>query len=152
MSVNGSISSCSRKVFIVLVRNVSTISGLILFRQSKINHENHIGLLLFPNQEIIRLNVSMQKTLVMNVLDPLKYLQTNHYCCFYGKRFSILLEQRLQWVAQWFHDHNIFLPLCKIFVDLSQNNYVPWVCLDHWLFRLHPEAEEFWLRSRAGDF
>ncbi len=71
MSVNGGISSGSSQVFIILVRDVSTISCLILFRQSKINHENHVWLLLFPNQEIIWFDVSMEETLVMNVLNSL---------------------------------------------------------------------------------
>lgn len=120
MRVYRRVSSRSCQVFVVLVRNVRSISCLVLLCQPEIYHENYAWFLLFPYQKIVRLYVSMQKPLVMNVLDSLQNLQTDHYRCLNRKRLSVLLEQRLQRIPQWFHHHYVFLAFCEVLVNLSQ--------------------------------
>lgn len=120
MRVYRRVSSRSCQVFVVLVRNVRSISCLVLLCQPEIYHENYARFLLFPYQKIVRLYVSMQKPLVMNVLDSLQNLQTDHYRCLNRKRLSVLLEQRLQRIPQWFHHHYVFLAFCEVLVNLSQ--------------------------------
>lgn len=131
MSVYWSISRSACQVLVVFVRNVRSISRLVLLGQSKINHKDNVRLFLLTNQEIIRFDVSMQKSLVVNVLDSLQNLQTNHYDCFKGEGLAILLEQRLQRVSQWFHNHDILLSLSKVLINLNCKIFILLVFLCH---------------------
>lgn len=71
---------------------MDSLPSLILFSQTEIDHEDNVGLLFFPDQEIIRLDVSMKEALVMNVLDSVKNLKSDHDDGFYWERFAILFE------------------------------------------------------------
>jgi len=72
---------------------MDSLPSLILFSQTEIDHEDNVGLLFFPDQEIIRLDVSMKEALVMNVLDSVKNLKSDHDDGFYWERFAILFKQ-----------------------------------------------------------
>ena len=75
MSVDGSISGSACKVFIIFVGYVLAIFCFIFFGESKINHKDSIGLFkVLPDQEVIRLDVTMNESLAMDVLDSIKYL------------------------------------------------------------------------------
>ena len=152
MCVYWGISCCTSQILVVFVRDMDSLPSLILFSQTEIDHEDNVGLLFFPDQEIIRLDVSMKEALVMNVLDSVKNLKSDHDDGFYWERFAILFKQWLERIAQWFHNHNIFLSFSKVFVNLKLMMVILWGFLGHLLFRLRREVGVFWLRSRVEDF
>lgn len=151
MCVYWGISCCTRQILVVFVWNVDSLPSLILFSQTEIDHKDDVGLLFFPDQEIIRLDVSMEEALVMNVLYTVKNLKSNHDDGFNRERFAVLFKQWLERIAQRFHNHDILLSFSKVFVNLKLMMMILWGFLCRLLFRLRREVGVFWLRSRVED-
>lgn len=61
----------------------------------------------------------MDKTLRVNILNPLQDLQPDHYDGLEWKRFVVLLEKGLEGASQDLHDHDTFLSFSEIFINLN---------------------------------
>jgi len=75
---DGSISSRSSQVFSVLVWDVFALTIFVALGKAEVNDVDVItGRLCASNQEIIRLDISMDNSLLMHLLDSLNQLDAN---------------------------------------------------------------------------
>ena len=83
MGIDTRIPSRSRQRLIVLVRNVLSCLGIsVPFCQAKIDYVNDVLFLSVANQEIIRLHIPMNEVIVVEELESLDHLVSNHKSCF----------------------------------------------------------------------
>jgi hypothetical protein len=76
---------------------VLAIGTLVALGQTKINDVHSIlSLVISANQEIVRFNITMDDSLLMDNLDSLDHLDTNVQNSFEIKFSSTFLEQVLQ--------------------------------------------------------
>ena len=61
----------------------------------------------------------MDEALVVDILDSFKDLKSDHDDSFEGEGFSCLFKERLERVAERFHDHYAFFSFCEILIDLD---------------------------------
>lgn len=79
VSVDGGIACRARQVLVLPVRNVLVCSGVaVLLGQSKVNDVHQVTLLTKPHQEVVRLDISMDKILGVDVLNA-TYLKKEKY-------------------------------------------------------------------------
>lgn len=70
MSVDGCITSSSRQVLVLTVRNVEMGLRVAVFLcQSKVDDIDLISTLAYPHQEVVRLDITMNEGFGMNVLN-----------------------------------------------------------------------------------
>lgn len=101
MSVETSISGCTGQVLSISERNMFSVRRLVTFSQTKINDVNGVlGLIVAANQEVIRLNVSVDDSLFMDGLDSLNHLHSNMKACLEIKLTSALLELVLKTLSK----------------------------------------------------
>lgn len=91
MGVDGGIAGCSCEIFVVFVGDVGAVEDVLL-GEPKVDYEDSVALLVFPNQEVIRFYITMDEPLRVDVLDTIQYLQPDHHDSFQRKALSILLE------------------------------------------------------------
>ena len=80
---DGSISGSSSQVLAILVGDVLALAILVALSQTKINDIDVIsGRFSSSNQEIIRLDISVNNALFMHLFDSLNELDGDHEYCF----------------------------------------------------------------------
>ena len=78
MGINACITSCSRQVLVFSVRDMQMCTWItIFFGQSKVNHIHLIAPLANAHQKVIRLDITMNKVLWMDILDTRKLIWPN---------------------------------------------------------------------------
>ena len=70
----------------------SRFGVFVSFSEAEVNDVNHMLLLLHSDQEVVRLNISMKKAILMDILYPLEHLNGKHQNCFQTKLSSAVLE------------------------------------------------------------
>ena len=79
MCVYTCITCSTSQRFIVLVGDVLTSLGIsVPFGQAKVNHVNLVLFFINSYQEVVRFHVPMDKVIVMQILDPLYHLVSQH--------------------------------------------------------------------------
>lgn len=75
MRIEGSVTCSSSQIFAFSVWNVLTVGSPIEFSEAEINYiDKVLSLIVSSNQEIIRLNVSMDYPFLVDFLDTLDHL------------------------------------------------------------------------------
>ena len=70
MGGNRRIPGCSRKVFTVLVGNVTAVTVFVAFREAEVNYVNFVTVrIICTDQEVVRFDISMNDPILMNRLD-----------------------------------------------------------------------------------
>lgn len=92
---------------VISVRNVFPVFLDILFWKSKVDHKHCGAMLIHSQQEILRLDVSMNELLLMKVLESLNDLDSNHNNSFEVELFIAFLEKLLQRGSQQVHNHDV---------------------------------------------
>lgn len=70
MCVDGGIARCARQVLVLPVRNVLVCAGItVLLGQPKVNDVHQVAFLAESHQEVVRLYISMDEVLGMDVLN-----------------------------------------------------------------------------------
>lgn len=70
MSVDGSVASCARQVFILPVGDVLVCSGIpVLLGQAEVNDVDQVALFAQTHQKVVRLHVSMDEVLGVDVFN-----------------------------------------------------------------------------------
>lgn len=70
MSIDGCITSSSRQVLVLTVRNVEMGLRVAVFLcQSEVDDIDLISTLAYPHQEVVRLDITMNEGFGMDVLD-----------------------------------------------------------------------------------
>jgi len=92
MSIDRGIPGCPCQIFVVFVSYVSPIKRVLL-SQPKIDDEYSVALFVLSDQKIVRFDVPMNKTLRVDILDPIEHLQSDHDDRLQWKTLSVLFEQ-----------------------------------------------------------
>ena len=75
MSIQTGISSCSSEVLPISVRNVHSVGIDETLRKAKVNNEYQVfSCFLITNEEIVRLDITMEIESRMDVFDSLDHL------------------------------------------------------------------------------
>lgn len=70
MCVYRGVARCARQILVLPVRDVLVCAGItVLFGQAKVNDVDQVSLLAQPHQEVVRLDISMDEILGVDVLD-----------------------------------------------------------------------------------
>ena len=77
MGVQGGEPGSSSQIFVVLVGDMSVLSGVLL-SQSEVDHVDLAGLFPVAHHKVVRLDVAVNESLVVDVLDPLHHLVAHH--------------------------------------------------------------------------
>ena len=108
MGVDGGVSGRAREVFTVPVWNMLPVTVLVALGEAEVDDVDGIPVLLTcPNEEVIRLDIPVDDSLIMNLLQSFylhtkvrsiwrKYhLDSNHQHCFHVEAPLALLEDVL---------------------------------------------------------
>lgn len=117
--VDGGVAGGAGEVLVVLVGDVAAVE-LVLLGESEVDDEDGGALAVPADEEVVGLDVAVDETLGMDVLDPLQDLQADHDDGLQRKTLVELLEQRLQRLPQHLHYHHALLALSEILVDLAE--------------------------------
>jgi len=94
MSVERGVSSSSSKILTFFPRNMLTSFRISeSFSEPKINEIN-ARRLFTSNQKVIRLDVSMEKMIALNMFNSFKHLDNGHQNCFQTK-FPLAIGKQL---------------------------------------------------------
>ena len=96
MSIDGSVSGGSGKVFALSVRDVLAISLNVPFGESEVKNEDLVAGFVESDAEVIGLDISVDEVPVMNVLNPLNHLIDEDQHTFQGELSEGLVEQRFE--------------------------------------------------------
>ena len=70
MGVDAGVSGCSRQVLVFSIRDVLMCAGItILLGQAKVNDVHQIAFLPQTHEEIVRLDITMNEVLGMDIFD-----------------------------------------------------------------------------------
>ena len=124
MSVHRSIAGCSSEIFTIPVGYVFSSFGVTEpFGKPEINNIDKMLLLSDANQEVVWLNVTMQKMSRVNKLQSLKHLIRQHENCLELKLPLAVVEQILKRGSQKINNHHIIVTLDSEPVHIWDTNY-----------------------------
>ena len=110
VSRNRCIPGRASQVFSVLVRNMFTFTVFVALGEAKIDNVHVIfGCLCAANQEVVRLNVSMDDSFFMDLFDALDHLNCNHENSLQVEAALTRLKKVLKRGAEQVHYHNVEL-------------------------------------------
>mmetsp|Transcript_76760 Transcript_76760/g.238325 ORF Transcript_76760/g.238325 Transcript_76760/m.238325 type:complete len:285 (-) Transcript_76760:367-1221(-) len=97
VGADADVAGCPGQVFVLPVRNVLLGAGIpVLLREPKVNYVQLLLLLPDAHQEVVRLDVAVQETLCMHVLDETDHLLSKHQHCFEAEFPPAIVEEILQ--------------------------------------------------------
>lgn len=123
MGINRGIAGSPCQALVVLVWDVGAVE-LVLFGESEIDDEDSVGFLFLADEKVVRLDVSVDKTLIVDVLNSLQDLKSNHDCRFSREGLPMLLEEGLEGTAQHPHHHHSFVSFREVFVHLIKSHLI----------------------------
>ena len=91
--------------------------------KAEVNHVQQMLFFVYSYQEVIRLHVSMQEMVVMQELNPLHHLVSQHQHCLQRKLPLAEGHEILQAGTQQVHDHRVIVTLHSEPVDRWNTNY-----------------------------
>ena len=105
MCVNGSVPSRSGQVLVFSIRYVhSNASVIVLFSETKVDQEKFIAVTTDAHQKVVRLDVAMNKELVVDKLNASDHLVCEHEHRFQCKTSSAKCKQIFKGRSQKFED------------------------------------------------
>lgn len=103
MSVDGSVASRARQVFVVPVADVLVRSGVaVLLGQAKVDDVDQVALFAETHQEVVRLHVLVDEVLGVDVLNPadLEKIGFKRHFIFSGSSQQQDKQGRVEWVKK----------------------------------------------------
>ena len=85
--------------------------------KTQVSHINLVPLLPHPHQAVLRLDVSMNDTMGVDILQPTNELVGEHQDCFEGEFATTIVEKVFQTRAQQIEHHGVIFALGRIGVD-----------------------------------
>jgi hypothetical protein len=76
-----------------------------------------VRVFLYPNNEVVGLDVPVQEVPTMDVIKPFDHLVRQHEDRFYTEVLLTELEQVLQARPQQIHDHDVVVPFREVIMD-----------------------------------
>jgi hypothetical protein len=112
VSVDGSITGSTSEVLVLTVRNVEVGLGVtVLLRKTKINHIDLVSTLADAHEEVVRLDITVDEGLGMDVLDAGDELVGKKKHRLEGEFAVAKVEEILQGRAKKIQDHGIVVAL-----------------------------------------
>ena len=140
MSVNRGISGSTGEIFIISIGNMCLIIfHHKFFGQPEVNHIYFILVGPPANEKIIRFNIPMQNSPLMDKLDELQHLQSNHDSGFKWKFAIASIQHILERLTQIVHDHHIIVSLPPDIVHLRNINFFTY------FLSFDEFSDKFWL-------
>ena len=107
MRVNRCISNSATKLIIMDHQGMSALLILVTLWNSKINQMDLICVFCYPDGRILRLDVLMNDSSTVQVLQSFEELLTQHYSWLYGQHVTAEYGKIHNWWTKRFHT-NIF--------------------------------------------
>ena len=108
MGVDRSVSGRTSQVLAVSEGNVLAIRRLVALGQTEVDDvDGVLRLVVAANQEVVRLDVTMDDALFVNDLDSLDHLHGDVQDCLEVELSSALLEQVFERLSEQVHNHNV---------------------------------------------
>ena len=108
VGVHRSVTGGTREILTVTEWDVLTVGRLEALGQTKVDDVDRVlGLVIAANQEIIRLNVTVDDALLVDDLDALNHLRGDVQDGFEVEFAATLLEQVLERLAEQVHYHDV---------------------------------------------
>lgn len=105
---DGGVPGRASEVLSVLVRNVLSLRGFEALGEAKVDDVDAVlGSVGAANQEIVRLDVSVDDSLVVHFLNSLQHLDSNHQHSLQVELPLAGLEQVLDGRPEQVHDHHM---------------------------------------------
>ena len=105
---NGRISGGTSQVLAILVGDVLTFTVLVALGETKVNDIDTISRsLCATDQEVIRLDIAMDDSFLVNLLDSLDELHGDQQDCFKVELASASRKEVLKGGPKQIHDHNM---------------------------------------------
>ena len=118
VSVDTGISGGTCEGFSVLVLDVLSIGRHELLGETEIDDENSVGVLSSSDGEVIRLDISVDDSSGVDVLDSLDHLLGNHENCLQGELSGAVVEEVFEGSSEEVHDHQVVLALGSVVENL----------------------------------
>ena len=120
VSIQRSISSRSSQVFTLFKGNVTTIGLSKELGKTKVNDEYSVLVLIVTtDEEVIRLDVSVNYSLRVNFLDSTNHLNSAVANSWQIKLLLAVFKETLEGLTQKIHDHNVELVGLTLFVSAN---------------------------------
>lgn len=111
MSVYTSVSRCSSEILTILIRNMLSCPGLsVSLGEPKVNDVHIMLFLANADEEVVRLDVSVQEVSGVHVLDSLDHLVSQHEDGLQRELPFAVIEQVLQRGPQKVDYHHVVVP------------------------------------------
>ena len=112
MSVDTRVPRSARKRLVVFVGDVLASLGVtVALRQAEVNDVDDVLLLAMANEEVVRLHVAVNKVVIVQELEALNHLVSDHERRFDGELPLAEVEGVLQTRPQKVHDHRVVVSL-----------------------------------------
>lgn len=112
MGIDTGVPGGSRQVLILTVWNMKMRLGVaVLLGQTKINHVDLVSPLADAHQKVVRLDVTVNERLGVNILDPGDELIRQQEHGFQGEFAVAKVKEILQTRSQQIEDHSIVVTL-----------------------------------------
>lgn len=95
MGVDGGISRGPSEPFALSVLDMLSSRTHKLLGESEIDNENSVGISSVPDREVVWLDISVDDSSRVDILDSLDHLIGDHQNSFYGKLLVTFLEKLL---------------------------------------------------------
>ena len=108
MRIQACVSCCASQVLSISEWDVLAVRRLVALGEAEVDDVNCVfSLVIAANQEIIRFDVSMDDSLLMDDLDSLDHLDGDVEASLEVKFPSALLEVVFETLAEEVHDHDV---------------------------------------------
>jgi hypothetical protein len=111
VGVKRGIAGGAGELFTFFVRNVpACVRIFVPFGKAEVDHVNNVLLLANADQEVVRLDVAVQKSLLVDIFDALEHLNRNHQHSLQAELSVTELKQVFERrPKEIHHEHVIFL-------------------------------------------
>lgn len=156
MGVDRGVAGGASKVLILTVGDVLVRSGITVFLgQAKVDDVDQVALLAEPHQEVVRLHVSVDEVLGVDVLNAADHLVSQQQDGLEAKLSRAEVEQIFQTGPQQLHHHHIVVtlgptPLYRRNTHSALHHLVDFALyVELWVFGLHTfQLDGYLLSSR----
>ena len=123
MRIQTCISRCASQLFVILVADVAAGPRVFIsLGQAEVNHVYYVLVVGHADQEVVRLDVSMQESALVDELNALKHLNGEHEYGFQAELASTILIEILKRRSKQIHHKHVVVSNLAVKVHLGHTN------------------------------
>ena len=119
VSIDRGVSGGSGQTLSLSVLDVDSGAAHELLGKSEVNDVYPVGVFAVSDREVVRLDVSVDDSSRVDVLDSLDGLVGNHENCFKSELALAVGKEVLEGLSKQVHDHNVLAAFDSVVVDLG---------------------------------